>query len=432
MKKCLSAVVAVCLVVLLAVPAMALDTRFSGQYRVRGFHNTNQSLSDFDASASWMDMRFRLRTDFIVSDHLTVSTRFDALDNKRFGNADLSSRDGDNIDWDRAWMTINTDYGIFMAGRMQGGTWGTLFNDTDSERDRLRWHNSFGDLTLYAIYEKNAELDGNVQPATGIGREGNEVSDQDNDIYYLGAAYKMENISTGLLYGYVNNKGNPAFSEQYHLFIPYVIGQFGPFGFSGELRYNGFGERDFDIGQDRDIEQLSFNVEGTFSMDMFQFELGGVYVRGDSSPVTGSKIRGYSGGIGDDWQKVWILTNSEDDGIYRNLGGGLGNLSTSGGLLDPYGVQLYYAGVTMAPMENLDVKLLAAYARADKTPSGVDKSMGMEYDLFLNYRIFDNLTYSFIAAYLDAGAFWRDANPLLNRTDLKDNFHLFHQLSLAF
>jgi hypothetical protein len=86
----------------------------------------------------------------------------------------------------------------------------------------------------------------------------------------------------------------------------------------------------------------------------------------------------------------------------------------------------------MAPMENLDVKLLAAYARADKTPSGVDKSMGMEYDLFLNYRIFDNLTYSFIAAYLDAGAFWRDANPLLNRTDLKDNFHLFHQLSLAF
>jgi hypothetical protein len=86
MKKCLSAVVAVCLVVLLAVPAMALDTKFSGQYRVRGFHNTNQSLSDFDASASWMDMRFRLRTDFIVSDHLTVSTRFDALDNKRFGN----------------------------------------------------------------------------------------------------------------------------------------------------------------------------------------------------------------------------------------------------------------------------------------------------------------------------------------------------------
>jgi hypothetical protein len=432
MKKCLSAVVAVCLVVLLAVPAMALDTNFSGQYRVRGFHNTNQSLSDFDASASWMDMRFRLRTDFIVSDHLTVSTRFDALDNKRFGNSDLSSRGGDNIDWDRAWMNIRTDYGIFMAGRMSGGTWGTLFNDTDSERDRLRWHNSFGDLTVYAIYEKNAELDGNVQPATGFGREGNEVSDQDNDIYYLGAAYKMENISAGLLYGYVNNKAIPTVSEQYHLFIPYVIGQFGPFGFSSELRYNGFGERDFDIGPDRDIEQLAFNVEGTFSMDMFQFELGGVYVRGDSSPVTGSKIRGYAGGIGDDWQKVWILTNSEDDGIYRNLGGGLGNLSTSGGLLDPYGIQLYYAGVTMAPMENLDVKFLAAYARADKTPSGANKNLGIEYDLFLNYKIFDNLTYSFIAAYLDAGAFWRDANPTLDRRDLKDNFHLFHQLSLAF
>jgi hypothetical protein len=430
MKKCLSIAVAIFLVVLLAAPVMALDTRFSGQYRVRGFHNTNQSLNDNDASDSWMDMRFRLRTDFIVSDHLTVTTRFDALDNKRFGNPDhgLLARDQDNIDFDRAYLTVNTACGIFMAGRMQGGTWGTLFNDTEAERDRVRWHNSYGDLTLYAIYEKNAEGDGN-NPTRGI--QGNEVSDQDNDIYYLGAAYKMENISAGLLYGYVNNRGNPTFNDTFHLFIPYVIGQFGPFGFSGELRYNGFGERDHDLIPDQDIEQLAFNVEGTYTMDMFQFELGGIYVRGDSRPAAGSKIRGYGGAIGDDWQKVWILTNSEDDGVYSNLGG-LGNLSTSGGLLDPYGVQLYYAGITVAPWENLDVKFLAALARADKTPSGVDKSMGIEYDLFLNYRIFDNLTYSFIAAYLDAGAFWRDANPLLNRRDLKDNFHLFHQLSLAF
>jgi hypothetical protein len=433
MKKCLSAVVAICLVVLLAVPAMALDTKFSGEYRVRGFHNSNQSLNDNDASDSWMDMRFRLRTDFMVSDHLTISTRFDALDNKRFGNPDLNpGNDRDNIDFDRAWMTINTDLGIFMAGRMQGGTWGTLFNDTEGERDRLRWHDSFGDLTLYAIYEKNAEGDGN-NPALGI--QGNEVSDQDFDIYYLGAAYKMENISMGLLYGYVNDKRGLTFSDQYHLFIPYVIGQFGPFGFQGELRYNGFGERDHDAIPDQDFDQLAFNVEGTFTMDMFKFELGYVHVGGQGNEPTTGKFKGYGAGIGDDWQKAWILTNSEDDGIYSNLGG-VGNLSTSGsnsgGPLPTYGANLYYGGITVMPMEKLDVKFLATYARTNNSFNGVDSAYGVEYDLFLDYKIFDNLTYSFIAAYLDAGAFWRDVAGGPDRSNLDDNFHLFNQLSLRF
>lgn len=449
MKKCLLVSVAICLAALLAVPAMALDTKFSGEYRVRGFHNTNQTLTSDDSSDSWMDMRFRLRTDFMVSDHLTVTTRFDALDNKRFGNADKNTgNDSDNIDWDRAWMTIKTDYGIFMAGRMQGETWGTDFNNADTERDRVRWHNSFGDLTLYAIYEKNAEGDGN-NPTRGI--QGNEVSDQDFDIYYLGAAYKMENISAGLLYGFINNKSVATQTDQYHLFIPYVIGQFGPFGFQSELRYNGLGDREFDNPnfKDRDFEQLALNVEGTYSMDMFKFELGYIYARGPNSEEQDelverrfgdptfrdgnvSKIRGYGGGIGDDWQKAWILTNSEDDGIYSNLGG-IGNLSQSGGLNELTGAQLFYGGITVMPMENLDVKFLVAYAEADKTPSGISKKFGWEYDLFLNYKIFDNLTYSFIAAYLDSGDFWKDANRALDRNDsMKDNFHLFHQLSLTF
>ena len=439
MKKFFLVSVAICLAVMLAVPAMALDTKFSGQYRIRGFHNSAQGLNDDDASDSYMDMRFRLRTDFMISDHLTLSTRFDALDNKRFGNPDLTDRGGDNIDFDRAWMTIRTDYGIFMGGRMSGGAWGTLFNDTEGERDRLRWHNSFGNLTLYAFYEKNHEGDGNRGRRIG-GNQGVEVSDEDYDIYYLGAAHKMENISMGLLYGYASDKRGltigglstgTLFKDEFHLFIPYVIGQFGPFGFQGELRYNGFGDREFDDGTEADIDQLAANIEATFTMDMFKFEAGWLYARGQGT--SNSKIKGYPGAIGDDWQKVWILTNSEDDGIYSGLGG-IGNFSTSAGGAGPifrYGAQLYYAGVTVMPIEDLDVKLLAAYARTNNSFNSVDSAIGMEYDLFVNYKIFDNLTYSFIAAYLDAGAFWRDAGTV-SRDKLDDNFHIFNQLSLTF
>jgi hypothetical protein len=171
---------------------------------------------------------------------------------------------------------------------------------------------------------------------------------------------------------------------------------------------------------------LAFNAEATYSMDMFQFELGYVYVSGQEDDD--DDLTGYAAGIGDDWQKVWILTNSEDDGIAENLGG-IGNLSTAGGTTGVTGAQIYYGGITVTPMEKLDVKFLVAYAEADETPSGVDDEFGWEYDLFLNYKIFDNLTYSFIAAYLDAGDLWEDAGA---GDDLEDNFHLFNQLSLRF
>jgi hypothetical protein len=80
-------------------------------------------------------------------------------------------------------------------------------------------------------------------------------------------------------------------------------------------------------------------------------------------------------------------------------------------------------------MEKLDVKFLVAYAEADETTGGVDDEFGWEYDLFVNYKIYDNLTYSFIAAYLDAGDFWEEAGIGDN---LENNFHLFNQLSLTF
>jgi hypothetical protein len=406
----------------IASPAMALDTKFSGQYYVKGYHNSNYTLDDNDSSDSYMTMRLRVQTDFYVSDNLNLTTRFDALDNKRWGQSD-DVPNNDNIDWDRAYMTVKGDYGLFNIGRMSGGTWGTSYNDTEDERDRIKYVKGFGDLTVIAIYEKTVEQD-----------EGNLVSDQDLDIYYLAPFYKMENVTFGMLYGYVNDKTFRGTSDeaQYHVFIPYAVGQFGPFGFQGELRYNGFGDREYFFGDDRDIEQLTWNLEGNFSMDMFKFELGWVHVDGQYDET--DDIVGYGGAIGDDWEKVWILTGSTDDNTAAALGG-QGNLSTTGssagGPLPAYGAELYYGGVTVMPMEGLDIGFLVAYAEADDTPSGLDDEYGWEYNLRLNYKIYDNLTYSFIAAYLDAGDYWADSKGI-DDDDLEDNLHLYHALSLKF
>ena len=57
-----------------------------------------------------MDMRFRLESTFTVSERLSVVTRFDALDNKKYGYNDDDTLGGacpsrnSNIDFDRAYM----------------------------------------------------------------------------------------------------------------------------------------------------------------------------------------------------------------------------------------------------------------------------------------------------------------------------------------
>lgn len=432
MKKTLSTCAVLCLVLVIAAPAMALDTKFSGSYRARGFSDNKPTLHDDDSTNSYMDMRLRVQTDFLISDNLSLTTRFDALDNKRWGASD-SEGTGNNIDWDRAYMTIKGDFGLLNVGRRVGDVWGTLFNDDETERDRIQYIKGIGDLTLIAIFQKSSE-----------GDEGNIRSDGDTDIYYLAGYYKMENITFGLLWGYVLDKldrGNSD-SAKYHALNPYAIGQFGPFGFQGELRYNGFGDREYNDGTpDRDIKQITWNLEGNYSMDMFKFELGYAYAKGQEGE--GRDIVGYGGAIGNDWDKLWILTASEDDFLTTNLGG-QGNLSTdgsnAGGPLAAYGAQIYYGGVTVMPMEGLDIGFIVAYAEAEDTPSGIDDEYGWEYNLKLNYQIFDNLTYSFIAAYLDAGDYWVDSSArrsgvtpaTLASNDLEDNISLFHSLTLKF
>ena len=427
MKKCLLICAVLCCAFAIAAPATALETKFSGEYFVKGFYNTNATLNDDDATDAYMTMRMRVRTDFYISDNLNITTRFDALDNIRWGSDEPQDDGGENIDWDRAFMTITGEYGLFNVGRMNGGTWGTLFNDTDTERDRIKYVKSFGDLTVIAIYEKNVE-----------GDEGVDVSDQDRDTYYIAPYYKMENATFGVLTGYVNNKSNPDQTDQFFAVIPYAVSQFGPFGLQGELRYNGFGDRDFDDPalEDRDFENLTWNIEGSFSMDMFKFELGWVHVDGQGDET--DDIVGYGAAIGDDWEKVWILTGSTDDTTAAALGG-LGNLSetgsAAGGPLAQHGADIFYGGVTVMPMEGLDVGLLVAYAQTDEDTNAVgvdvDDEYGWEYDLRMNYKIYDNLTYSLIAAYFDAGDFWVEAGGVEDG-NLEDNFHLYHVLSMTF
>jgi hypothetical protein len=164
---------------------------------------------------------------------------------------------------------------------------------------------------------------------------------------------------------------------------------------------------------------------------------GYAFFSGDADP-TNDEDSGFEYGVGDNWRRLFILTSDEDPVLCENLGG-VGNLSTAGGAsayTDPDdgktyrgGANIYYAGANFMPMENLQLGLVVGYADADEVPEGVEDDYGYEYDLTLNWKIYDNLTYSAIVAYLDAGDIWKSVGPA---GDIENTYALFHQLELTF
>jgi len=80
-------------------------------------------------------------------------------------------------------------------------------------------------------------------------------------------------------------------------------------------------------------------------------------------------------------------------------------------------------------MDNLTLGAIVAKSKADDVINGWDDDHGLEYNLTLSWKIFDNLTYSATYAALDAGDYWQAGNPA---TDIEDTFVMYHKLELQF
>jgi hypothetical protein len=162
----------------------------------------------------------------------------------------------------------------------------------------------------------------------------------------------------------------------------------------------------------------------------------------------------------EDLDKAFILTGGDGNardgaGLEKTLGGAgipdsLGGYGTvAGGIVSPFtnvavraGIKMLYAGVSFKPRENLNIDLLYAYAKADEVwdtnvylsaimgaaQGPVDDVMGSEYDLTVTWDIFDNLEYKFVAAYLQAGDFWKQGFDV----EIDDTYTLFNKLTLSF
>ena len=421
MKKFTIVALAICLAFALAAPVMAVDADFSGAYRVRGSYVSHWDLSTRSASQSFMNMRFRLQTVFKVSDILSVTTRFDALDDQMFGEA-VSA--GNELNFDRAYMTIKSGIGDFNIGRMAGGGWGTTFLDTVSDYDRIKWNKTFDNLTLWLVFQKNTESDYALGTAN---TERSSVADLDSETYYFLAKYKMENTTSGLLLAFTNDKTSSSKNTKTYATIPYFVSKFGPLAIQGELAYK-WGQTAYDTtgSADLDIKKLAYNLEATYSFGPASVMAGYAFLSGDNN--TSDSENGAYGNVGGDWEKLFILTTNEIPAL-KDLGG-VGNLSGDGSATN--GAKIMYGGATFSPLDNLKVGFVIGKADADELASGNSKDdFGVEYDFTLNWKIYDNLTYTAIAAFLSAGDLYKEQGSI-DTADFDDTYALFHQLQLSF
>ena len=114
MKRFLVVLFALGLIVAFSAPAAATDVKFSGSYYVVGYHDDNHDLTTTGASSQFYAQRLRVQTVFKVAEGLTLTTRFDAMENVWGVTKNMAS--DDNISWERAYVTFKTGVGNFYAG----------------------------------------------------------------------------------------------------------------------------------------------------------------------------------------------------------------------------------------------------------------------------------------------------------------------------
>ncbi len=436
MKRFFVTIVAVCVAFMLAAPAMA---DIGGNMRVRGFAKGNTGLdTNQQDSDAYYDTRIRMQGVLKPTDKISLTLRADILDGYKLGTVSADHKTSDEIDLDRAYLTVLTDFGKLDIGRMAGGNWGTVFGDSEQDYDRIKFTLPYNDnLTLIGVFQKTLEEDA-IGADVNLDASGDATvigSDQDNDTYSLAGIYKLENATLGLLGAYANYRALGTTDINKRVLIPYFKAQFGDLGIQGELIYE-FGDIDRPDGEkDGDISGMSYNIEVTYDIPgPFSFEAGYASASGNDNPdVDLSAGNTTYGGIGEDWDKFVIFSDADC------------LLNTPVTLpVTQYGVKLWYLGAKYALTEDITLWGNIGGASADQAGDAIGDGYGTEFDINMTWKIMDNMTYTIRLGFLNTGDVWKnirtydkEASDAENETAAKnfevdDTFTFYHKLQVDF
>ncbi len=407
MKRFLVVLFALGLIVAFSAPAAATDVKFSGSYYVVGYHDDNHDLTTTGASSQFYAQRLRVQTVFKVAEGLTLTTRFDAMENVWGVTKNMAS--DDNISWERAYVTFKTGVGNFYAGYMQGGTWGTVFADSAVSVPRIKYVTVLDNLILLALLEKGIE-----------GDIGTLTTDSDYDKYALAFILKFQGGQFGVLNFYLPYKAVETMDMWNNYLAPFVKLQMGPVYLEAEASVF-FGKTEYDSGAPT-VDRKGYNAYVMANVDLGQFYVGGqaAYVSGND-PATPENEAGFVGG--EDWDPCLILWND-------NITKWMGPMGTAATTNDSMTNALLFQGFAgLKPTDKLNIRASYTMASADEKGANIDDDYGTEFDVTATYKIYDNLSYMVGFGYLWTGD-WFKGTSAANQID--DNYLVVNKLTLKF
>ncbi len=278
MKKLWIALLSATIIFAIAMPASAVDVKFSGTYHVWGVYEKNHSLLDNEnwlnanggllgtaqqyGSQAFFQQRLRVQTEFKVVEGLTLVTRFDALEKKwgdrRWAGAvdstsraqvpsavDTSIKTQENIEFERAYVDFNTGIGKFLVGYQNFIAFGTLFGDSFGTRAGIKYLAPIGPVTIIAAWEKATENNNGrgTSVTNGVAVQP-FYADADADVFDLGFVYKGKAIEAGAIWQWGRNAtgrfavgalgGDLGTMTNIHVLDPYFKATFGPVYIEGE------------------------------------------------------------------------------------------------------------------------------------------------------------------------------------------------------
>lgn len=388
MKKVLSTVAALGLVVGVAATASAMDFSVTGKYEVSGYAISEgataggvQLLDDTAMGAnSWYEHNMRIYPTLKVNDQITMKADIRLADWDTWPDATSN-----NITANKIYMEYMSPVGKIRIGMTPAAAWGSPYLNSASSGNRIMWWPNFvsDPFSLLVFTQKIAENDGGT---AGTGA----TTDQDTDSYYAGVGYKADIGKFDLAYYHVRN--GAADTDGSNLWFNAQMG-IGPATVIAEVAH-AFGDSSATV--DKDAWGAMVLAMGNLSDNL---TVGGVYfmATGDDADSADNEQMLGNNGTGKDWEPLYIMT-----GDYMGVlnGDGVG----ANAFVIASGVHAVGAFADLAVSPKLTLHAAIGGGWADETlVAGQEDDYGWEFDLGASYKLLDNLTYDVHLGYWAVG-----------------------------
>ena len=424
MKKVLSTVAALGLIMGVAATASALDLSVTGYYKVEGKNIVDGAASGGGVAYttsdnepnSWWQHDFRMYPTLTVNDHIKVmaDVRLVTSSNSASSNSGVWGTSSSGYVYaKKIYMDYASPIGKIRVGTTPAGAWGSPYLNSSGAANRLMWWPNFmGDspFSLLFFTQKSKERDGG--PATaGAGA----MVDQDMDNYYAGIGYKADIGKFDVAYYHTRNGAAANGTADAQALWFNASATVGAINLLGELQRN-FGDTPGNSNVSRDSWAGMGLVTGTVADNI---TVGAVYFfatgQDTSSDVTAALG---ANGTGFNWQPLYIMTGP-DMGVFN------GDTAGTPIVLQAAGLHAFGAFVDIAVTPQLTLHGAIGTGQADDvstlnamTSTNWDKDYGWEYNLGASYKLLDNLTYDVHLGYWAVGDFVKGGGSSVTPNDI--------------